>query len=428
MNRRVSICLAAALSLALVAARPSRADDGNYQNYVLGERAGAMGGAGTASAVGAEACYYNPAGLALAPASSISLSAALYGFHRKSTKDGWFPGEDVAINSFTSIPSTFTAVLKPSSDLVLAFSAFVPDKQYTSDFDVFQNDVRTPNDDHFFRFTIDDQTLWVGPTAAWRLTKQWSVGASVFASYRTYARTYDYFLIDYGFTWNQDLRYSALTLLGQLGVRYDRDDRWSYGLMFQTPSLHLAGSSDYFARIETPSELLLDYLPEEGEARNETPATLRAGAAWQVPGKYAAALDLTLHLPVSYDRASGTSNWGEEDALPVKRNTVLDFNLGGEYYLTTGIPLRAGVFSSFSSAPATSTTSRYEESHLDKYGLTFGVAKETRNTTIGLGVSWVIGGGRGIGIVEAPGGGIESGLVDEDDSYLLVSLSSSYSF
>jgi len=58
-----------------------RADNGNYQNYLVGDRAAGMGGAVTASTNNLDACYYNPSGLANVTGSRISLSVSLYGIY-----------------------------------------------------------------------------------------------------------------------------------------------------------------------------------------------------------------------------------------------------------------------------------------------------------------------------------------------------------
>ena len=64
----------AALALATTTAS---ATDGRYRDFVIGERAGGMGGAAIAVANDVDAIYYNPAGLAHSQGDSISLSANL---------------------------------------------------------------------------------------------------------------------------------------------------------------------------------------------------------------------------------------------------------------------------------------------------------------------------------------------------------------
>ena len=73
--------------------------DGNYQNFIVGDQAAGMGGAVTALCRSVDACYYNPAGLADSPGSTISLSASLYGFYNFKVTDGWGAEKNVDINS-----------------------------------------------------------------------------------------------------------------------------------------------------------------------------------------------------------------------------------------------------------------------------------------------------------------------------------------
>ena len=77
----IAVGLLAALAACTVSHTAS-ATDGRYREYVVGERAGGMGGAAIAVASDVDAIYYNPAGLAHSQGDSISLSANLYGRER----------------------------------------------------------------------------------------------------------------------------------------------------------------------------------------------------------------------------------------------------------------------------------------------------------------------------------------------------------
>jgi len=80
------------LAAGLVTASAAWASDSKYQTYIVGDRAAGMGGAVVSLANSVDACYYNPAGLTLAKASTISLSANLYGFQLYHIENGLFPG------------------------------------------------------------------------------------------------------------------------------------------------------------------------------------------------------------------------------------------------------------------------------------------------------------------------------------------------
>lgn len=56
------------------------ADEYHFINTFVGDRAAGMGGAYTAIADGPEGMYYNPAGLAFAPANYVSVSTNAFEF------------------------------------------------------------------------------------------------------------------------------------------------------------------------------------------------------------------------------------------------------------------------------------------------------------------------------------------------------------
>ena len=67
------------ISLALAAASAS-ATDGRYRDFVIGDRAGGMGGAAIATASDVDAIFYNPAGLSLSAPSKADQDRCLRQF------------------------------------------------------------------------------------------------------------------------------------------------------------------------------------------------------------------------------------------------------------------------------------------------------------------------------------------------------------
>ena len=121
--------VAIAVSLGALAGT-ARADDANYQNFLLGERAFGIGGAFTATADDASGAFYNPAGLALVPGSSISLSLSIYGLERRYVESGHaalLDGEVVRLDydevELTTLPTTVGLVQKFGQRLVDCHSA-----------------------------------------------------------------------------------------------------------------------------------------------------------------------------------------------------------------------------------------------------------------------------------------------------------------
>jgi len=393
------------------------ADDGNYQNYIVGERAAGMGGAAAACASSVDACYFNPAGLVDTPGSTISLSASLYGFYRYHVDNGWSVGEDMNLSSFVTIPSTFGSVWKVSDEWALSLSAFVPDRTSVNNLEVF--DLR-----HFYKYSKDDQSLWIGPTASYRLTPDLSVGVSAFGVYRTFSWFRDICWAGVG-NFSEDIRYNDLSLLALMGGMYRIDGHWSTGLTLQTPTLHLTGSGEYLRK----EDAFVSYM-EDATTRNGIPTKITAGVAYQERQKYAVACDLSYYFPASFNQLEGDNQFGNFTYYPLKRDGTFNVNLGGEYYVKERYPVRMGFFTNLSTVPGydpennyLNETRSYPEK-VDMYGITASVGRETEHTTLSMGVDYVWGSGKYLGSDE--NGGLTE--VNASKSYLYVFLASSYIF
>jgi len=416
MQRSLVVCLLSCL--AMIAAGSALASDGNYQNFIIGERAAGMGGAVTASAVSVDACYYNPAGLALTPASTISLSASLYGFSRFQVDEGWFPNEDIDIDAFVTIPSTFGSIWKVNDDLSLAVSAFIPDRSSTNDLEAFIDD------SHFFKYNMDDQTLWIGPSAGYRLSPRLTCGISVFGIYRTFSWFRDWLFGDYGTSVSEDIKYNDLSLAAVLGARYELDKTWAVGVSVQTPSLHVTGDGKYLAKRVSSTGILQGSYVDDVDTENKIPTRVTAGVSCQATERLGLGVDLTYHFPTSFNRFEGYDQFGTFWTYPLRREGTVDVNLGGEYYVRDHYPLRLGFFTSRSSAPDTDVETSYYPAQIDKYGITLSGGRESEHTTLNIGVNYVWGSGDYVGWLSPT----QMDVVDAEESYLYVFLASSYIF
>ncbi len=414
-----------AAGLALVLAPGTLlAGDGNYQDYIVGERAAGMGGAVVALAQSVDACYFNPAGIAFAPANSISVSASLYGFYNFKVEDGWFPSQNMDIDSFVSIPSTFGSIMKLGDTVVAAFSAFIPDRSSSNDLQSFSGP------DHFFKYSLEDQSLWIGPSLACQLSPDLSLGISVFGVYRTHSFFRDYLFLseekDVGVGYSGDIKYHDLSLLSVLGIRYQLGGDWLAGFSVQTPALHLQGDGEYLFKLISPDEVVGVYIPT-GETRNNLPTAFRAGLGCQVPLDYAFGLDVSYHLPTSYSRFSGEDRDGVMHSYDLRREGTFNLNLGGEYYVVDRYPVRLGFFTNLSAAPHADPGNPEADDnppHIDKYGLTASLGRETENSTVNFGINYGWGKGDFYGI--SPEYLAESTTARE--SYLYIFFASSYLF
>lgn len=412
---RRTFCL---LVSAVILLAPFRliAGEGNYRDFIVGDRAAGMGGAALALAASTESCFYNPGGLARTESSTVSLSASIYGLSTYRSDSGWAPGEDIDVDSFLVIPTAFGSVWKLDERWVLAVSAFVPYLARSNDLEAY------PSTYEYYKYNKDDQSVWLGPSIACNVDESLSLGVSVFGVYRTFSWFRD--VLRYAqYTWSEDIKYNDLSLLGIVGAHYQLDPNWSFGLALQPPSIHLSGSGELLEKRSYEDIILVNYV-DNADTENTIPAQVSAGAAWSEPGKWSVALDLICHFSEKYNRLKGKDQFGTTWTYQIKYEPVLDVSLGGEYYVAEHYPLRAGFFTSLSAAPAADPETSWYPAHINKYGLTASIGRETDNTSFNIGVNYSWGSG------DFVGWGEEGTLVkvDAKESFLYVFAGTSYFF
>ena len=402
----------------------SRASEANYQQYLLGDRGAGMGGAACAIAEGVEACYYNPAGLARTPNNTLSLSANLYGFQRYKVEDALFPGEDFDADAFQTVPSSAGGTYRMDPNLVLGFAVFAPKKMS------YFKTLAFPEAQHYYTLSQDHQVLWLGPSVGWQAQPKLALGASVYGVYSTFNAQQDLYWGDYGRSYAAGYEYSSLSLMGAAGLQYRWNPLWSLGVRAQTPSIMLASEGQVLEHIvgvmnrRLRGELVY---ADDVEVDNMTAAQFTVGVAREGPGGWTVSADVTCHLEENFTRLKGTDQEGRAFEVPVEREMVVDFGLGAEYLLWKKFPLRAGFFTSRSSAPDPVVNDPYALAKTDLYGFSFSAGTRTKNSAVNLGINYLFGDGTDLGWSLA-GDRFEQVLVDVREDYLYFTFNTSYYF
>ena len=379
--------------IAVCSAVGAWAGEANYQPYVVGERAAGMGGAVAATADGMDACFYNPAGLGHETRDSISVNGTLYGIQNYEMEDSAFPGEDMEVSSFVTIPTGLSMVRKLRDGTAAAFSVFVPSQTSAREIKAF------PERQHYYNYSQDEQTLYLGPSLGRELGERLTLGASVFGIYQTASEFQNLYWGDYSYTYTANYKYSVVGVVGVLGAQVRIADEWRAGLVVTTPSATLSGDgkiqlSEVLGDSDTADAGAVYY--DDLDADNGLPAQLRAGLAWRRPDVGSVEVDVTHHLSSRYDWMSGTQD-GEPVRIRQEREAVTDLQLGGEYVFRRRYPLRAGAFTSFSSAPDLAADGDSLLNQVDLYGVTASVGSVGENVVINLGLSYVWGQGDALG-------------------------------
>jgi long-chain fatty acid transport protein len=369
----------------------------NYQQYPIGEHAAGLGGAYIAISDDASGCYYNPAGLAFATNSSLSLSGTVYGFTSARLTNAVTIGNaagSLNVDTYYAIPSLFGTVYRFGSlsfddkgpkDNVVALSIVVPDY-----FD-YRNQTKYTGGGTLFTSQYQNQTYWFGPSYARRLSEHFGVGATLYGMFGQEMFNSNFTgsfgpqnfpvltsKLDIASNTTTDIK--TLNLLLEVGGAMVYGD-FRLGLVFRSPSLQAWGQGS-----EADSGLAA-YNGQASVTKDQTNYrpirhdSLMAGLgfAWARPLHYTASVDVKYFGPDNYQDASVASV-----ASHVKVNQIANLNVGGEYVIRETVPLQAGFYTNFSP---------YANAKIDTYGATFctGLIHLQSTTTLGVNYGWGAG-------------------------------------
>jgi hypothetical protein len=110
------------------------------------------------------------------------------------------------------------------------------------------------------------------------------------------------------------------------------------------------------------------------DAMKEWPIEARAGVAWFASPRFLMAFDVIHHGETK----------GEKKSL--NREAVTNFALGTEYYATSMIPIRVGVFSNYDARPKLTAGKTNQADNIDYYGLSAFVGWVQPNSQLALGI------------------------------------------
>jgi long-chain fatty acid transport protein len=396
--------------LSMMLAPAARASDTHYQDLLLGQRAMGMGGAFVSLADDPSSSFYNPAGLALMGRTSAGASLGIYGIERRAVDRGFagpLDAVDLRHTAFPIIATTFAVATRfgrgASPRNAIGFSLFLP----FSDSQSLSRLVQRGGEAGVYQVGENDRTLWVGPSYARRFGSGLSMGFSMFYESRSFSRTSEFsnFLLTprggqscAGTPLACSLATSIDATTGGLflrvGALWKIDAEWRLGMAFSTPTLHLHGSADVSSRrlVASPGGVDFVVVGESGvPAYTRRPFEIRFGAAYEESEAFTWSIDVSLHGPLVYRRFD-TSAMLVDPLLvrEVRREAVVNVNLGAEYFPTHYLPLRFGLFTNWSSAPE--IPDRTREPYLarvhrfgasvsvgyrgDGYGIDFGVSAQ----------------------------------------------------
>ena len=446
MTQRLVLILSAMLSL--MPPTSANAQDGNYQTYVIGNRAMGMGGAFTAFGDDPGGEFYNPAGIALLEGFSGSYSQSVYSFQRRALNNAVSPGdEDI---SGADLTDTKIPVIPAALSLAFKFGDKVQDvKRFTAGYSMFVPYLN----DFSFKGILDyetsngtarqirldlidkDRTLQHGPTFAARLNSKWSVGASIFHLYRTVENLttgYNVNVPDENLLTDRVRSVSSLvkrkihSLLFKLGARYDPTRNWRLGLAVTPPSVRLMGegsidltniSAGDLANCTGDCSRFRTVIASGDKADSQLPMQVRLGAGYTTDEKdFTTAIDISIHTPWSYypfdpaaadefrpDPDTGDLAAGYAVVDEINRSMVVNVNVGAEYFLGDWL-FRGGFYTNFSAAETITQRAFAMPADVDMYGVSLAVGHRWGTTLVSVGAIYAFGSGHVSGLKPPPAG------------------------
>ncbi|MCA1828247.1 MAG: thiamine phosphate synthase [Myxococcales bacterium] len=363
-----AIALWKAIVLAVVlGAGAARADDSRYQDFPVGSRATALGGAFVALSDDPSGLYYNPAGICDARKLNVNVSASLYGFERQSR------GAITIDRGTFSIAGLNELNVIPGEAGLLKGVGALDDRgtPFAYGFDVTVPQFRSYGVDATDPFIVHDRvidrTFTVAAGGGMRFNDKLNVGFAVHYVLRLYETSEDA-LSKTGPSseptvgaYHASASFENGNVVGVVGAKYHYSEEWVFGTSLGLPGvpLHSGGSvsvqdviSDPTAPAGSRSQANL-YNTTDVNSRTFVPALLRVGAAHIKPHRWTISGQITGHLGTSYDRFSVDPSIEQRLRVQdhVEREAVIDVNFGGEYLLNPEYSLAAGFFTSRSGAP-----------------------------------------------------------------------------
>lgn len=388
------------------------ADEFHYNNFLIGDRASGMGGAYTAVSDDPSGLYYNPAGIVYS--TGRNLSASVNAFYNLTKKYENVIGGNGWERKATALLPNFFGIVQPLGRYKFGFSYAVPDS-IEEDQDQFFTNVPTnlgaPADLYVINFNNEDDTYLFGPSLAAELTKNLSVGLTLYLHHRSRQTTMNQFisLQGGGFQWeNLYIEQVERGYKPILGVMWSPMDKFSFGLSVAKTLLYGGSTTVQATKKEAAATDVDPTIESRGETR-KYPTEVRAGAAYFPSASLLLTMDAAYYTKVT-------------DPVYGDRVNVLNAAVGAEYYLDRNWALRGGLFSNMASTPELQTGRFDQDEKIDLYGLSLSISNFTRNTSVTFGGNIMTGSGKAQIISGA------SSIQDAEEFGWSVFLSSSYSY
>jgi long-chain fatty acid transport protein len=377
------------------------ADDHHYVNMLIGNRASGLGGAYTALSDDPAGCFYNPAGIAFVPHSSLSASVNAFAKSTKTYKDALTNTSGRKLDwrkTSSSLLPNFFGLVRDFAGGKLGISYAVTDsldrRQKQTFTDIRSHDSSNPIDTYAINLNDRDETYLFGPSYAYRLTEALSLGATLYAYYRDKEVINNQVLIfsegqHYWSNYYETQKdWGVRPMLGlmwepwekvALGASVSRiyitsSDRTSQTTLRDTVS---SGATEIGGEeIDFSDTDALFFRSGSSHDTDEFPYRTAVGAAYFVSPRLLFTVDGVYHNAID------------------DKEAVWNFALGTEYYPWESVALRGGLFSDHANTAELSADKVNQMEHLDIYGASLSASLFHHQSSVTIGTVYSRGEGK----------------------------------
>lgn len=366
------------------------ADEYHYNNILIGDRAAGMGGAYTAISDDPSGLFYNPAGVAYAPGSNISVSANALHQTKTVYKDALGNGYDYVRNSSALLPNFF-GIIQPLGKGKVGFSYAVPDSVIEDQNQTFYG---LPGVSRYaLNFNKTETAYYFGPSYALELSKDFSVGVTLYGHYRRneWIQNQMKNLSTGKYEWiNVFYKNTEWGMRPILGLMWSPTDKVSTG--FSVSRLNIfQGDTTYqsFCAGDIPGICDSTYVSGTSPIRvvalssdkRKYPLASTMGIAYFQSKSLVVSGDLSYYSKVT-DYAFGN------------KEPTWNVALGTEYYLDEKWAIKGGFFTDRANTPKIKIGDTNAYDHVDLYGASLSTSYFSRQSSITLGVTYRYGVGQ----------------------------------
>ncbi len=378
-----------------------RADEYHYKDVLVGERASGMGGTFIAISDDPSGMFYNPAGIVFSMENYFSLSANAFSVSELKYKN-IVPGQDYQYKSQGLVPAFF-GFTQSIGKSKFGVAVIVPDSQLLDQDDTITSLSEDTDSANTLKRRLfrQDITYYGGPAIAFEVFKNFTMGVSAFGFARL-DKSIDYQLILFNpvptgkyFSQNTTQSRSFFGLAPKLGFQYMPLSKLSMGLTVSRV-FNMAGSgsgrvvrnkSTADGKIVTPTGSFdNDMEIQEIKLLHNMPEVLEVGfgSAFFFSKTFLVTGDLTYH---------GSDSGFKE--IPGGLQSVTDFSLGTEVYVSDNVALRGGFFTNKAKTPVLVDGGKDQSPHVNLYGETLGISLYKPGSSLTLSGSYSKGTGKG---------------------------------